>query len=302
MNLRTLRYLVALAEEQHFGRAARACFVSQPTLSAQIRKLEDELGNVLIERGPGRFLLTEFGREVVQRARSIVREADQILEMAKRSQDPLSGTLSLGFIPTLGPYLMPHIMPGLHAEFDTIRWHLSEYQTHELLERLLQGVLDVGIMALPHGAEDDGVLKSQSLFREPFVAALPPGHALGRNTTVTTNDLAPEALLLLQDGHCLRDQALSVCGLAEPDNQEFTATSLETLRQMVAAGLGVTLLPQLAVRGAPATVEAGALTIRPFKKPVPFRVIGAVWRQSSAKSLAIEQVCETIRTCMKGLV
>jgi LysR family hydrogen peroxide-inducible transcriptional activator len=302
MNLRTLRYLVALAEEQHFGRAAKACFVSQPTLSAQIRKLEEELGSALIERGPGQFLLTDVGREVVGRARSIVREADQIREVAKRSQDPLSGTLSLGFIPTLGPYLMPHIMPALHAEFNTIRWHLSEYQTHELIERLMRGSLDVGIMALPHGAEGEGVLIAKLLFREPFVAALPPGHELAAKASVTTDDLAPEALLLLQDGHCLRDQALSVCGLATPANQEFTATSLETLRQMVAAGLGVTLLPQLAVRGAPATVQAEALTIRPFKKPVPFREIGAVWRQSSAKSHAIEKVCATISRSMKALV
>ncbi len=302
MNLRTLRYLVALAEEQHFGRAAQACFVSQPTLSAQIRKLENELGSVLIERGPGRFLLTDVGREVVERARSIVREADQIKELAQRSHDPMAGRLSIGFIHTLGPYLMPHIMPGLHAQFPEIRWHLSEYQTHELLERLEKGALDVGVMALPHGEEQEGLLRAQTLFREPFVAALPPHHDLAGRKTVTTEDLSPEALLLLQDGHCLRDQALSVCGLAQPENQEFTATSLETLRQMVAAGLGVTLLPQLAVHGAPATVQAEALMIKPFKKPVPYREIGAVWRHSSAKSHAIEQVCVTVSTIMKSLI
>ena len=302
MNLRTLRYLVALAEEQHFGHAAQVCFVSQPTLSAQIRKLENELGSVLIERGPGRFLLTEVGREVVARARSIVREADQIREVAQRFRDPLSGVLSVGFIPTLGPYLMPHIMPKLHTEFAAIRWHLSEYQTHELLDRLTQGTLDVGIMALPHGSEHEGVLKAQTLFHEPFVAALPPGHALASKNSVTVDDLSPDALLLLQDGHCLRDQALSVCGLAEPANQEFTATSLETLRQMVAAGLGVTLLPQLAVHGAPATVQAEALTIRPFNKPIPYREIGAVWRQSNAKTHTIEKVCATISQTMKALI
>lgn len=301
MNLRTLNYLIALAEERHFGRAAQACFVSQPTLSAQIRKLEEELGSVLIERGPGKFLLTDVGRQVVDRARSIVREADQIREIARRSQNPLSGTLSLGFIPTLGPYLMPHVMPPLHAAFENIRWHLSEYQTHELLDRLKQGTLDVGVMALPFGAEDHSQLKTRRLFREPFVAALPPGHALAAKTSVTTDDLSPDALLLLQDGHCLRDQALSVCGVADPAS-EFTATSLETLRQMVAAGLGVTLLPQLAVHGAPATVRKEALTIRPFGKPVPYREIGAVWRRSSAKSLAIERVCETISSTMKALI
>ncbi|MEM7083449.1 MAG: LysR substrate-binding domain-containing protein [Pseudomonadota bacterium] len=302
MNLRTLRYLVALADEQHFGRAAQACFVSQPTLSAQIRKLEEELGSVLIERGPGRFLLTDIGKDVVARARLIVREADQIKEVAKRTHDPLSGTVSMGFIHTLGPYLMPHIMPGLHAAFPAIRWHLSEYQTHQLIERLNEGSLDVGVMALPHGSESEGLLQARALFNEPFVAALPPGHALSSNDTVTTDELSPDALLLLQDGHCLRDQALSVCGLAEPGSQEFTATSLETLRQMVAAGLGVTLLPQLAVHGAPATVQAEALTIRPFKEPVPFREIGAVWRLSSAKSHAIEQVCVTITSLMKSLL
>lgn len=302
MNLRTLRYLVALADEEHFGRAAQACFVSQPTLSAQIRKLEDELGSVLIERGPGKFLLTEVGRDVVERARFIVREADQIKELAQRSQDPMSGRLSMGFIHTLGPYLMPHIMPGLHERFPEIRWHLSEYQTHQLIDQLNRGTLDVGIMALPHGAEAEGLLQHQALFREPFVAALPPGHSLSAKKTVTTDDLSPDALLLLQDGHCLRDQALSVCGLAQPGNQEFTATSLETLRQMVAAGLGVTLLPQLAVHGAPATVRAESLVIRPFRKPLPFREIAAVWRHSSAKSQAIEQVCVTIRDLMKELV
>ena len=246
MNLRDLRYLVALADHQHFGRAAAACFVSQPTLSTQIRKLEDELGVALVERAPRKVMLTPAGREIAERARRIVSDVEQMKEAARRSQDPEAGTVRLGIFPTLGPYLLPHVVPQIRARFPRLELLLVEEKSDVLLARLREGRLDAGLLALP---VHDEQLHAEFLFEEPFLLAVPEQHPLATRSSLTLKDLADQRLLLLEDGHCLRDQALDVCQLAGAGEKSgFQATSLETLRQMVAANVGVTLLPTLAVK------------------------------------------------------
>ena len=295
MNLRDLRYLVALADERHFGRAAERCYVSQPTLSAQIRKLEEYLGVPLVERQPRRVSLTETGARVVERARRLLLEADAIVELAKSDRDPLAGPLKLALIPTVGPYLLPHIAGRLRRALPRLKLLLYEYQTGPLLAKLTEGEIDVGILALPVPAEG---LATAALYEEPFTLAVPASHPLAGRDRVRVADLEGESLLLLEDGHCLRDQALEVCSRIQlGDEQDYRATSLETLRQMVAAGHGVTLLPELAANTPVGT--ARGLRVKPFVKPAPSRTIGAVWRKSTTRARAIEAVAETIRAAMK---
>ena len=292
MNLRDLQYLVALAETRHFGRAALRCHVSQPTLSAQLRKLEEFLGVSLIERRPRRVGLTPAGEAVVERARRMLRDAEDIRALARASQDPLGGQLKLGLIPTLGPYLLPRVAPRIAKALPKLQLMLHEYQTAPLVERVVQGELDVAILALP--ADTKGLV-TRSLFAEAFLVAMPEHHRLTARKRLKIGDLAGEKLLLLEEGHCLRDQALEVCTKAGTEEQDFLATSLETLRQMVAAGLGITLLPRLAAEGPFAS--ARGLTVRPFSPPAPSRVIGAAWRRSTSRIAAITAVCDiTART------
>ena len=247
MNLRDLRYLVALAEERHFGRAAERSSVSQPTLSAQIRKLEEYLGVPLVERRPKRVSLTPAGERIVQRARRLLQEADAIVELAKTDRDPLSGSVKLALIPTVGPYLLPQVATRLKRDLPRLKLMLYEYRTATLLEKLRAGELDLGVLALP--VDLDG-LDSTELYAEPFRLAVPADHALAGRDSVGPDDLHGETVLLLEDGHCLRDQALEVCNRVQAqESQDYRATSLETLRQMVAAGHGVTLLPELAATG-----------------------------------------------------
>ena len=295
MNLRDLRYLVALADERHFGRAAERCFVSQPTLSAQIRKLEEYLGVPLVERQPKRVKLTETGEKIVERARRALQEADAIVELAKTDRDPLAGALKLALIPTVGPYLLPHVAGPLRRGLPRLKLMLYEYQTGPLLEKLRDGELDLGILALP--VPLDG-LETAALYDEPFTVAMPASHPLAERDRVKLEDLRGETLLLLEDGHCLRDQALEVCSrIRLNEEQDYRATSLETLRQMVAAGHGITLLPELAAASPVGT--ARGLRIRPFSKPTPVRTIGAVWRKSTTRGKAIEAVVAAVRAAMK---
>ncbi len=283
LKLKDLRYLVAVADTRHFGRAAERSFVSQPTLSAQLKKLEEYLGVQLIERAPKRVSLTTAGEEVVERARRILEASEEIVELAKGHSDPLSGRLKLALLPTIGPYLLPNVASHLRKQLPRLELMLYEYQTDPMLEKLHSGEIDVGILALPVAA--DG-LDSYELYREPFMVAMPVGHRLASRQTIRTADLGDETLLLLEDGHCLRDQALDICaGSGVNEKQDFRATSLETLRQMVAAGVGITLLPELAGRGAYG--HARGVMIKPFARPVPTRTIGAVWRKSSARREAI---------------
>jgi LysR family hydrogen peroxide-inducible transcriptional activator len=283
LKLKDLRYLVALADTRHFGRAAERSFVSQPTLSAQLKKLEEYLGVQLIERAPKRVALTAAGEEIVERARRILEASEEIIELARGHRDPLAGRVKLALLPTIGPYLLPNVAGKLRKQLPRLELMLYEYQTVAMLEKLHSGEIDVGILALP--VPMDG-LESHVLYREPFTVAMPSGHKLSLKPTIRVEDLSHETLLLLEDGHCLRDQALDVCSSTDVhEKQDFRATSLETLRQMVAAGVGITLLPELAGRGAYG--NARGVVIKPFAKPVPTRTIGAVWRKSSARREAI---------------
>ncbi|MBC8025574.1 MAG: LysR family transcriptional regulator [Steroidobacteraceae bacterium] len=291
LKLKDLRYLVAVADTKHFGRAAERSFVSQPTLSAQLKKLEEYLGVQLIERAPKRVSLTVAGEEIVERARRIIEAGDEIIELAKGHRDPLAGRLKLALLPTIGPYLLPTVAAKLRKGLPRLELMLYEYQTDPMLEKLHSGEIDVGILALP--MQLDG-LDSFELYKEPFMVALPANHRLSSRSTIKPEDLHNETLLLLEDGHCLRDQALDICSSTHiHEKQDFRATSLETLRQMVAAGVGITLLPELAGRGAYG--NARGVSIKPFARPVPTRTIGAVWRKSSARReviLALAKVIE----------
>jgi LysR family hydrogen peroxide-inducible transcriptional activator len=299
MNLRDLRYLVALADHLHFGRAADACFVSQPTLSTQIRKLEDELEIELFERSPRHIMLTDVGARVVERARVVLRETDQIREIARRTQDPESGSLRLGLFPTLGPYLLPHIVQRIRARFPRMELLLVEEKTEDVLRGLREGSLDAGILALP---VHDDQLHVEPLFEEPFVLAVPSSHPLaGSGEAVATEVMEGESVLLLEDGHCLRDQALEVCHFAgAAERVGFRATSLETLRQMVAAGVGVTLLPMLAVR--PPVPISDDVRLIPFKAPVPTRRIAMLWRKTSAYREFLPKLAQIVRELPPALL
>jgi LysR family transcriptional regulator, hydrogen peroxide-inducible genes activator len=290
MNLKDLKYLVALADTGHFGKAAERTFVSQPTLSAQIKKLEDYLGVKLVERQPKNVQLTEVGKQVVVRARRMLNDGEEIIAVARNNTDPLAGKLRMALIPTIGPYLLPRVMPKLRKALPALRLMLYEYQTEPLLKRLRDGEIDLGILALP--TDQDG-FESRALYDEDFTVALPNNHPLGAKSTIKVQDLKGHTLLLLEDGHCLRDQALEVCSRVDVrEAEDFRATSLETLRQMVVAGLGITLLPELAVE-APFGSQRG-LAVRRFAKPAPSRTVGAVWRKSSTRSAVIAAVCDVI--------
>ncbi len=277
MNLRALQYFVKLAELKHFSQAAEACFVSQPTLSTQIRKLEEELGVDLVERAPRNVMLTPIGEDIAHRARHILRDIKQLQDAARRSSDPQSGSIKLGIFPTLAPYMLPHVIPVIRREYPNLKLELAEEKTNIILDMLDQGRLDAGLLALPvetHGME------VEVLFEEPFVAAMPSSHPLTDKQTIEMKDLEGEELLLLEEGHCLRDHALAVCELSGAHERvDFHATSMETLRQMVAANAGVTLMPVLSVK--PPIAATDNLSLRPFRTPAPSRTIALVWRSSS---------------------
>jgi LysR family hydrogen peroxide-inducible transcriptional activator len=235
-------------------------------------------------------MLTPAGAAVVERARRISQASDEIVELARAFKDPLAGTLRIAFLPTIGPYLLPSVVPKLHKALPRLELMLYEYQTDPMLERLRAGDVDAGVLALPVAL--DG-LSSRTLFEEPFVVATPADHPLAKKSSIAVGELRGETLLLLEEGHCLRDQALDVCGNVRVETrQDFRATSLETLRQMVATGAGITLLPQLASEGAYAS--ARSVAVRPFARPVPTRRIGMIWRSTSARTAAIDAVARII--------
>lgn len=288
MNLRAVHYLVTLADVRHFSKAAERCHVSQPTLSTQIRKLEEELDVQLVERSPRKVMLTEVGEEIVERARAMLGQAEAIRAIARRSKDPHSGTMRLGIFPTLAPYFLPHVVPEIRSRFPRLTLRLFEEKTEDVIEMLRQGRLDAGLLALPIEAEQ---LASRVLFEEPFVLAVPESHSLSAKTSIKMDDLADEELLLLEDGHCLREQALEVCHLAGAHEKlDFHATSMETLRQMVAAGTGITLMPVMAVK--PPIAHTDNLAIRPFDQPGPKRTIALVWRKSTALGGFLEELAD----------
>ncbi|MFZ5512387.1 MAG: LysR substrate-binding domain-containing protein [Pseudomonadota bacterium] len=287
MTLQELRYIVALADTGHFAKAAERCHVSQPTLSTQLKKLEDYLGVTLFDRSLRQVSATPAGREIVERARLVLAEVERIKAIAKQSLDPMARTLNLGVIPTAGPYFLPHAVRVVHRAYPQLRLLLREDFTANLLNALAQGRVDAALLALPVPGEG---LQAAPLFQEPFVAALPKGHALAKKKIIDTHELAREKILLLEEGHCFREQALEVCGLRGDFGEEVKATSLETLRQMVAIGIGCTLLPALAAKGRNAGIE-----LRSLKQPVPSRTMGLVWRSRSPHQETLQRLAETWR-------
>ena len=312
MNLRELRYLVAVADHRHFGEAAAACFVTQPTLSTQLKKLEAELGVELVERNPRHITLTDAGARIVAEARGVLEQVERIEGIARAARDPEAGTVRLGLFPTLAPYLLPHVVPDLHRRFPRLELLLVEEKTEVVLEQLRSGRLDAGVLARP---VNDETLHEELLFEEDFVLAVPAdhplagaghplagaGHPLAGAGPVDPSVLSTEPVLLLEEGHCLRDQALAVCHLAGASERAgFRATSLETLRQMVAAGVGITLLPRLAV--APPVPQSPAIRLRPFREPVPRRQIAMYWRRTSAYRDFLPEIAAVFSDLPPGLL
>lgn len=283
MNIRDLKYLLALAELEHFGQAANQCCVSQPTLSGQIKKLEEELGVKLFERTNRRVMLTEPGQRIAACARHILREVGAIQDIATSSHDPLAGKFRLGAFPTLSAYIFPSLVPKVRAAMPSLRLILIEEKTASLLEKLRHGEIDAALLALP--VRED-FLACRKLFDDPFYLAVPPGHVLANHKTVNQKILSKHRLLLLEEGHCLRDQALEICRLhTMAEEQDFRATGMETLRQMVKAGTGITLMPRIAIQ----KDEPGIKYI-PFASPAPTRTIGLVWRKTTARQQVIDKL------------
>ena len=299
MNLRDLGYLVAVAEHGHFGRAAEACHVSQPTLSGQIRKLEAYLGVEIFERTKRSVGVTPVGREILDRARVAVREAEAIRALALARQDPLGGEIKLGVIPTVGPYLMPLALRPLIKAHPRLSLALSEETTHVLVARLRAGELDAAILATDHESEG---LADIPLYDEPFWLAYPRGHALDRVKSVTSATLAQDRPLLLSDGHCLRDQALAVCGQARgaEAGPDLRASSLETLINLVGAGYGTTLAPALAIRGG-WTTDLG-VQVREIDVPDARRRVRLAHRRSFPRRLVLDSIAKTVRGVLPNTV
>jgi LysR family hydrogen peroxide-inducible transcriptional activator len=284
MNLRALRYFTALTEHRHFRRAAEACGVSQPTMSSQIKRLEEELGVQLIERSSRRVMLTPIGEEILERAYRLLAEADAIVEAAQLNIDPALGAFRLGIIPSLGPYLLPHVIPTIRHHFPSLMLRLVESRGQDLLQQLDHGELDAAVMALPI---DDDQVRWVELFEEPFVLAMPEGHPLAQHAEIKMEQLRDQPLLLLDDAQCLRpDMAAPMRQDCVGDQVDFKASSVETLRYMVAAGSGVTLLPVLAVRTPMSGLDN--LVTRPFARPGPRRKVVMAWRKSAASAAFIE--------------
>jgi len=290
LSLRQLQYIVAVAEELGFVKAAARCRVSQPALSAQIAELEEALGARLFERDRRRVLLTPVGEHVVARARAILREVEGLVELAERSRDPLSGPLRLGIIPTVAPYLIPLVRPELRRAYPKLRVLWVEDKTATLVAKLDHGEIDGALLALE---AEIGDVEHEVVGFDPFVLAAPAGHPLmAKRRPVDRAELEAEEVLLLDDGHCFRAQALAVCASAKAAELEFRATSLSTLTQMVADGAGITLLPRLAVA---AEAHKAHLSTRDFVAPAPGRTLALVWRRRSPLGPSLRRLASTTR-------
>jgi LysR family hydrogen peroxide-inducible transcriptional activator len=298
MTLNELRYIVAVARERHFGRAAEACFISQPTLSVAVKKLEEELGLSLFERRKGEVTVTPVGEQIVAQAQRVLEEASSIRQLARLGQDQLDGPLRLGAIYTIGPYLLPHLIPVLAERAPKMPLVIEENYTSVLSEKLKRGELDAIIISLPF---DEPGVETRPLYREPFVLLLPSSHPLNAAPTLDIHGLGKEDVLLLGAGHCFRDQVLEVC----PDcmhrrsetspAQTLEGGSLETIRYMVASGLGITILPCSAA-GAERFSER-LLSVKRFDNEVPSRVVALAWRKSFPRPDAIDALTEAVQAC-----
>ena len=301
MTLTELRYIVAVAREKHFGRAAEACFVSQPTLSVAIKKLEEELDLKLFERGAAEVSVTPLGEAIVRQAQSVLEQAAVIKEIAKRGKDPLNGPLRLGIIYTVGPYLLPELVRQVIARTPQMPLVLQENFTVKLLDMLRTGELDCAIMAEPF---PDTGLATAPLYDEPFMVAVPRGHPLAERRHISSEELKKETMLLLGTGHCFRDQVLEVCpefarfsSDAEGIRKSFEGSSLETIRYMVASGMGITVVPQLSVRSWSRYDRDAPVVYLAFEAPVPSRRVVLVWRRSFTRYEAIAALRNAVYAC-----
>lgn len=289
--LRQLEYLVAVAETLNFREAARFVHVTQPALSAQIQQLEEQLGVALFERDRRRVLITPAGSTAANNARRVLAGVDELTRQARGFKAPLEATLKLGVIPTIAPYLLPRTLQTVRESYPELRLVLREEQTHVLLGLLTTGRLDAALLALPHGRTD---LIDRSILDDPFFLAAPAGHPLADLSVVDEAHLQGESVLLLEDGHCLRDQALAIChSLGAHELLDFRASSLTTLLQMVRGGLGVTLIPEMAIESE--SRAGGNLAIVPFRDPAPTRTIALCWRKTSTAGAELELLAELLR-------
>jgi LysR family hydrogen peroxide-inducible transcriptional activator len=287
MNIRDLKYIVAVADLQNFSRAAEACHISQPTLSGQIKKVEEQLDVALFERSNKQVLLTRTGEEIVRYARRILEAEKSIRELAAQAHDPFSGEFRLGAFPTIASYYLPEVVETLREHMPKLKLILFEEKTPQLTEMLRQGQLDAALLAMPVLDEQ---LVAEPIFDDPFYLAVPEGHALTKQKKIKMEMLAGEDMLLLEEGHCLRDQALDVCRMEQFREQPYRATSLETLRQMVKAGSGITIMPGIAIR----QPEKGVHYL-PFAGTVPQRHIGLVWRKITTRKVVMEEICTRLK-------
>jgi len=284
--IRQLEYITAVDDQGTFQAAADSCHVSQPGLSAQVRQLEETLDLRIFERGRKPILLTPRGREIIRRARAVLTAVEELKESARSSSETLSGELRLGVIPTVAPYLLPDVLPPVRRAYPALQLEFHEAETAELVDALDRGELDLLLLALEAPLGD---LQTRPLFGDDFLLAVPPGHRLAERKRVRESDLAGEEILLLEDGHCLRSQALAICSRAGASELgDFRASSLATLISMVAGGAGVTLLPAMAARRR-ATLDAD-LRLVPFGKPVPARTIGFAWRTTSPREEEFDEL------------
>jgi LysR family hydrogen peroxide-inducible transcriptional activator len=297
MTLTELRYIVAVARERHFGRAAETCFVSQPTLSVAIRKLEDELGVTLFERGASEITITPVGQRIIEQAQRVLEETDAIKHLAAQGRDDLTGPLRLGAIYTIGPYVMPQLIPLLRRRAPNMPLLIQENFTDRLGSMLKNGDLDVVILSLPFG--EPGIV-TQAVYDEPFRVVMPAAHAWSRKARIPAADLCAENLLLLSSGNCFRDQVLETCaGLRQSGGnaiqQSLEGSSLETIRHMVASGAGITVLPVTAAEAR--TTDNKLVAVRPFAPPVPSRRVALAWRKSFPRPRAVRAVRDAVLAC-----
>jgi LysR family hydrogen peroxide-inducible transcriptional activator len=297
MTLTELRYIVTLAQEQHFGRAAERCHVSQPTLSVGVKKLEDELGILIFERSKSAVRLTPTGESIVAQAQKVLEQAQGIRELAQAGKNQLSAPLKIGAIYTIGPYLFPHLIPQLNRVAPEMPLYIEENFTHVLRDKLRTGELDAIIIALPFNEPD---VLTKALYDEPFYVMMPARHPWTELKSISNDQLHDKSLLLLGEGHCFRDQVLEACPTVrkygeESKHTQVESSSLETIRHMVASGLGVSILPFSAVEShhyAPGVIE-----VRPFTAPVPYRTVAIAWRASFPRPRAIEVLADSVRLC-----
>lgn len=287
MNLRDLKYIIEVAREKNFAKAAQKVFVSQPAMSMQIKKLEETLGVNIFERDKQNFLITPIGAEIIKKAEIILRETEDMKLIAKNSKDPLAGNIKIGAFPTIASYYLPNFTKNIHKKFPQLKIFLVEEKTDELLEKLLNGDLDLCIFAMP---VDNNNLSGEKIFSEKFLLATPKNHPLSKKTKIQLKELKNQQLMLLNEGHCMRNQALEICSSVKAfENNDFRATSLETLRQMVANGNGITLIPEIAVKN-----DDKINYIKIFN--APFRTIGIYYRKSSIKKSLIKEIIKIAKS------